>query len=359
MFRKPKRSAKKAGLRVRKKTTANDYEDEDDEDRETTQEVREALKRAKNEHGGASSAVGGKLFQMGASTSTADDSDGDNNANDTNNNSNKTVMHHFEASTSSNNDNKLNRDLATSTTQHHPKAMESISKTALNPKRNKFLAGPIRAPTNIRTTCRFDYQPDICKDYKDTGFCGFGDTCIYLHDRGDTMSGWQLEKVWEEKKRTKKQEQEEQMERFMNKIDGTDKNNNNDGNNNNTNNDNATATTSDDGLPFACFLCRKAFEDPIVTTCGHYFCQGCLQDHHQRCTTTTNQTNNNNTDNATTKGGGSHQQGCPICGRDTHGVMNQPTKLIAKKRKLLGRKATWQEFWDSRGGNGGGGGDNE
>ncbi|CAN0574429.1 unnamed protein product, partial [Ectocarpus sp. 12 AP-2014] len=25
--------------------------------------------------------------------------------------------------------------------------------------------GPIRAPTFLRATCRFDYQPDICKDY--------------------------------------------------------------------------------------------------------------------------------------------------------------------------------------------------
>lgn len=34
--------------------------------------------------------------------------------------------------------------------------------------------GPMRAPSNIRTTVRWDYQPDICKDYKETGFCGFG-----------------------------------------------------------------------------------------------------------------------------------------------------------------------------------------
>lgn len=34
--------------------------------------------------------------------------------------------------------------------------------------------GPIRAPSNIRSTVRWDYQPDICKDYKETGFCGFG-----------------------------------------------------------------------------------------------------------------------------------------------------------------------------------------
>ena len=33
--------------------------------------------------------------------------------------------------------------------------------------------GPVRAPTFIRSTTFFDYKPDICKDYKDTGFCGY------------------------------------------------------------------------------------------------------------------------------------------------------------------------------------------
>ena len=39
-------------------------------------------------------------------------------------------------------------------------------------------------------------QPDICKDYKETGFCGYGDSCKFLHDRGDYKSGWQLEREW-------------------------------------------------------------------------------------------------------------------------------------------------------------------
>ena len=44
---------------------------------------------------------------------------------------------------------------------------------------NKFTGtqGPLRAPAFVRTTARFDYQPDICKDYKETGFCGYGDQC--------------------------------------------------------------------------------------------------------------------------------------------------------------------------------------
>jgi len=81
--------------------------------------------------------------------------------------------------------------------------------------RNKFLAGPIKATTFVRTTTRFDYQPDICKDYKETGFCGFGDTCIYLHDRGDTKSGWQMEQEYEEKKKREEEKKGKEMEAFM------------------------------------------------------------------------------------------------------------------------------------------------
>lgn len=64
--------------------------------------------------------------------------------------------------------------------------------------------GPQRASgSTIRTVTITDYQPDVCKDYKgafqlqrdslnieliigitETGYCGFGDTCKFLHDRG-------------------------------------------------------------------------------------------------------------------------------------------------------------------------------
>ena len=29
--------------------------------------------------------------------------------------------------------------------------------------------GPIRAPTNVRSTCRFDFNPSLCKDYHVSG----------------------------------------------------------------------------------------------------------------------------------------------------------------------------------------------
>ena len=60
--------------------------------------------------------------------------------------------------------------------------------------RTKGIVGPRRAPTNIRTSIRIDHEPNICKDYQRTGYCGYGDNCIYLHDRGSYKSGWQLEK---------------------------------------------------------------------------------------------------------------------------------------------------------------------
>jgi len=63
--------------------------------------------------------------------------------------------------------------------------------------------GPQRSSNTIKTVTLVDYQPDVCKDYKgkwfqlwprqclpntvyatETGFCGFGDTCKFLHDRG-------------------------------------------------------------------------------------------------------------------------------------------------------------------------------
>lgn len=50
--------------------------------------------------------------------------------------------------------------------------------------------GPLRATTAIRSTVRFDYQPDVCKDYKETGYCGWGDACKFLHTREDYKVQW-------------------------------------------------------------------------------------------------------------------------------------------------------------------------
>ena len=98
----------------------------------------------------------------------------------------------------------------------------------------KMKTGPIRATANVRTITLMDYQPDVCKDYKETGFCGYGDSCKFLHDRGDYRAGWQLEDPSETVVAPVEEEEEE--------------------------------------VPFACLICRKPFTEPVATKCGHYFC---------------------------------------------------------------------------------------
>ncbi|KAK3837999.1 MAG: hypothetical protein JOS17DRAFT_732409 [Linnemannia elongata] len=117
---------------------------------------------------------------------------------------------------------------------------------------SKIRVGPMRASANIRVTNRFDYQPDICKDYKETGFCGYGDSCIYMHDRGDYKAGWQLDQEWEAEQRAKKAAL----------IEGLDP-------------EAESSSDEDDDVPFACLICREPFNRPVVTKCNHYFCEKC------------------------------------------------------------------------------------
>jgi RING finger protein 113A len=107
--------------------------------------------------------------------------------------------------------------------------------------------GPQRAPAHLRVTSRFDYQPNICKDYKETGFCGYGDSCIFLHDRGDYKSGWQLDKEWDEQQKAAQVKDTSAGAKGdgAQEVDGED--------------------VGEDGLPFACFICRKGFTRPVVT----------------------------------------------------------------------------------------------
>ncbi|KAL0925172.1 hypothetical protein M5K25_003483 [Dendrobium thyrsiflorum] len=122
--------------------------------------------------------------------------------------------------------------------------------------------GPLRASEHIRVSARFDYQPDICKDYKETGYCGFGDACKFMHDRGDYKSGWQMEKDWEEREKARKRS-------LAMGGGGEDR-------------DGGSDDDDDHDLPFACSICRRPFDDPVVTKCKHYFCEHCALKHHSK-----------------------------------------------------------------------------
>lgn len=166
---------------------------------------------------------------------------------------------------------------------------------------------PMRAPTFLRATSRFDYQPDICKDYKETGFCGFGDQCKFLHDRSDYKSGWQMEREWEDKqaaKRQRLQKLEESALASMSSSVGVDvRSGKNDETENDPDEENFEIEEESE-FPFACHLCREGFTDPVVTLCGHYFCQKCAIDHSKKNTK------------------------CAICDKQTFGIFNKARKLI-------------------------------
>ncbi|KAI4866519.1 hypothetical protein F4820DRAFT_416843 [Hypoxylon rubiginosum] len=172
-----------------------------------------------------------------------------------------------------------------------------------NPDAPNRTFGPVKAATNIRTITVTDFAPDVCKDYKQTGFCGFGDNCKFLHAREDYKQGWQLDKEWENVTKGKKN--------VGGKVVA-----------------NRGANADDDGvdaaeeallekIPFACVICKGPYKEPIVTRCQHYFCLPCALQRYRK------------------------DPSCAACGVGTGGVFNNAkalSKLLDKKKKRQARK---------------------
>uniref|UniRef100_A0A915DIZ3 Uncharacterized protein n=1 Tax=Ditylenchus dipsaci TaxID=166011 RepID=A0A915DIZ3_9BILA len=140
--------------------------------------------------------------------------------------------------------------------------------------------GPIRATQFMRANVRWDYAPDICKDYKETGFCTFGDSCKFMHDRGDYKHGWEIERDYEASKLTKVKDDE-----FV-----------------------ITSDEDEDksDLPHHCFICRESFKNPVITKCKHYFCESCAIGHYRK------------------------SKRCAVCNVKTDGIFSTAKDIIAK-----------------------------
>lgn len=166
-----------------------------------------------------------------------------------------------------------------------------------NPNAPTRAVGPVKAaPGNVRTITVTDFAPDVCKDYKQTGFCGFGDNCKFLHAREDYKQGWQLDKEWEsagKKKKDGKGEQEKD-----------------------------TATEEEkmlQDIPFVCIICKEDYKKPVVTKCGHYFCEKCAMGRYLK----------------------EKKKGCANCGADTggsFGVAKKLNGLLERKKRRLAEK---------------------
>lgn len=139
---------------------------------------------------------------------------------------------------------------ATSTNQIHSQSTFSSSS----------IRNPQRISQHIRSTIRTDYAPDICKDYAETGYCVFGDTCKFAHIRGDYKMGWELDAEWDALQ--KKSENmtttlvawdDEAEDKYLIKA-------------NDPEND-----------PELCFICKSQYKRPVqVKECGHQFCEACF-----------------------------------------------------------------------------------
>ncbi|EHY57009.1 RNA-splicing factor [Exophiala dermatitidis] len=164
-----------------------------------------------------------------------------------------------------------------------------------NPDRAGKQVGPVKSSSNVRTITVTDFAPDVCKDYKQTGFCGFGDSCKFLHAREDYKQGWQLDRDWEIDTKGKKLSGKTVASANRNGQSGQD-------------DDDEEALL--EKIPFACIICKKPYTNPIVTKCGHYFCEACALKRYRK------------------------DPSCAACGSGTNGVFNTAKKL----NKLLERK---------------------
>ncbi|CAG9323573.1 unnamed protein product [Blepharisma stoltei] len=136
--------------------------------------------------------------------------------------------------------------------------------------------GPIRAPSNIRATCRFDYSYGICKDWKISGYCGYGDGCIFIHDRSNYKTGWELEKEWTE-------EQEKKRKKAYGE---------------NVSDEENYEISSEENKEEKCPICQEEYKDPVITQCSHKFCYKCAIEKYSENTK------------------------CFVCGKETKGIFN-------------------------------------
>jgi RING finger protein 113A len=138
--------------------------------------------------------------------------------------------------------------------------------------------------------------------YKQTGFCGFGDSCKFLHAREDYKQGWQLDKEWENVTKGKKVTGGTKIASASRNAEEED-----------SGDDDAIL----EGIPFACIICKEKYKDPIVTKCGHYFCESCALKRYRK------------------------DPSCTACGAGTGGVFNVAKglmKLLNKKRDRAAKR---------------------
>ena len=92
-------------------------------------------------------------------------------------------------------------------------------------------------PDSIEATAVVDYQPDVCKDFWLTGYCGYGDTCKFLHIRDELRQTAPVTKDWEVDKKEVVNERDLSV----------------------------------------CAICQQKHTAPVMAECRHIFCKRCFR----------------------------------------------------------------------------------
>jgi RING finger protein 113A len=72
-----------------------------------------------------------------------------------------------------------------------------------------------------------------------------------------------------------------------------------------------------ESIPFVCIICKENYKHPIVTKCGHYFCESCALKRYKK------------------------DPSCAACGSGTGGVFNTAktlNRLLERKREREAKK---------------------
>ena len=165
------------------------------------------------------------------------------------------------------------------------------SETDLSKHKISGTLGPMKVDNTIRAISQIDYSRGICKDYKLTGVCGYGDGCIFLHDRTEYKSSYEIDQEIKKKeaKRLFLLKKEISLDDQESKLKNT-----------------SDSLKQKEEYDLICPICNKTYKNSVITICQHVFCESCALQHYET------------------------SKICYICKKELKGIFNNASLIEAK-----------------------------
>lgn len=151
------------------------------------------------------------------------------------------------------------------------KIKKKLDLSLSKPSKNVNIKQPNSSDVVDNKKIYMDYEPLLCKEYKLKGYCGYGDTCKFIHSRDDYINENKLtKKHWKNSQENKVEEKK--VEVVLKKSD-------------------------------LCGVCKLSFDSDlskkfIQLICQHVFCKSCFMERLKM-----------------------NKMDCPECGHDSKGTM--------------------------------------